>query len=374
MESLTMTEISQLPTLSGDLAPFFRLTIGGAPIGGDGADIRFEYPEQNGASRLTFEGMLPAEHLIEERVRLSLGYGRRGLLYFAGRLILPGGERVVLGPFAEMAAQHMMRRADYRGWFIGPALYDIARRANYPSGTVEVRGERSYRIPDDADEAVFNEEVSLMEAANTLMQSANFVASDAPGGIFGRRLFMPRPRPGARGGVKAVYVPRHYEPGSLEVEDKHSTGYARVVVFRRRADGTYSLRQEAPVDNMGRRVPQNRAYFIPEFVGDSIQAKQAAYDTARSLSAGEFSFRLSGIRINPELSRYDQIRVSRNHETRDGIFREVYQGVIHEVSGSVSGWRMDLSGDAIRVERRKVGRPSAIVPDSVSPGVATISA
>lgn len=375
---------SSAPVQTGDNEPRHALYVGGEPIEGEAKNIVASYTEEGGGSELTFETTRLLENRRGANVTLMLGYGRdsRNLApWWSGRLRRGGKESAfakparALGPFASMDRE-FRQQVDYRGFLIGSALYDITKyqRTGFPSGTVEVRGGGSYRI-GQSEEAIFVEEVTLAEAANALMASADFTASDMPG-RFGSRMFLPRPRPGATGKAKAVYGPGDYGPNGFRVTDKHEGPYAAVIVFRRNQDGSYAVRQSAQVPDFagqGDGAP-GRAYYIPEFVGDAAQAKQLAYDTARAIGAGEFSFELDLLSINPGLAKFDQISVWREDERAGGTWRETYQCLIDGgISASVSDWTMQCSGDAILVSEERVAAPRVVLP-GVSAGVVGIPA
>lgn len=353
-----------------------RLMIAGEDWTKKAREITASYAgeDQAGGSELTFTPREALAGYEDARVVLYLD----GVPWFGGKLKRApdrgrGVQARALGPFSEMATQSFGEEVFYRGLFAESVLYDIARRASFPSGTVEVRGGRSRRV----EELAFAEEVTLLEGAKAVMDSTGFVSSDMPG-PYGKRLFMPRPRPGATGRVRRVFTEDDYPSDGLRITERHDSSYDRVVVFRRAEDGSYAVRQEAPVRQSGRfPAPKGRVYYIPEFAGDAKQAKQEAYDTARSLSAGMVEIELSGVWIDSEMAdmaKYEQVEIQRVDERRDGLYREVYHCRIDSgVAAEVASWTMTMAGSAILVSGRKAGR-ARIVVDSLSAGVIRLPA
>lgn len=375
--TLSLTDRALEKVQSGGSAPRHRLEVGREDWTDFAQSARVDYTGEGGGSELTFvsrESLLGYE---DARVTLWLGYGRDLVPWFAGKLkkVPKGGfldrSAKALGPFSEMANQSFGEEVSYRGVSAEYALYDIARRARYPRGTIEVKGGKGQLV----EQVVFAEEVTLQEGAKAVMDSTGFVGGDAPGSVYGRRLFMPRPRPGATGKAAATYSPDDYAPGGFRPTEKHDSSYARVVVFRRAEDGSYAVRAEAPVEPQGRyKPPANRVYYIPDFLGSAKQAAQTAYDTARSLGAGEIGFELDLLSINPELSMYEQVRVERLDERPGGAYRETYQCRIDEAAGvDVAAWTMALSGSGILLSERKVAAARVVVP-RLSAGVVPIPA
>jgi hypothetical protein len=355
---------------TGEAEPRHELYIAGEVWTDRVEDIVASYDDPSGGSELTFEAHEPLEDYAEARTVLYLGYGAGApaedlVPWFGGKLLKPVPSAGSLsraskayGPFADMARAHFGEQVAYRGRYIESALYDICRRADFPAGTVEVRGGRSFLI----EEEVFVEEVTLLEAATAITQSAGFVQSDMPG-QYGARLFMPAPKPGATGRFRAVYTEDDYPHEGLRVSPKRESAYSRVVVFRRNPDGTYAVRSLAPVRNEGRfGVPRNRTYYITDFPGSATQAKQTAYDTAGALVAGEYGFELS-VPVNPELRKFDQISFERLADRRGGTYREVYAGrILDSLRVSVRDWEMTLRGEALLLSSSLVA-PERIVVD-----------
>lgn len=367
----------------------YSLTVAGRPWSDNASEIKYEAPE-GGESRLTFVSREPlasgvADGYEDSRVLLAVN----GRPYFSGRLARPGDPddywrraAAALGPFAEMAATPLgsiilpdgtiQYGADFRGETLRSALYDLARRARYPSGTIEVIGGAEHLI-GNAEEAIFVEEVTCGEAATSLMGSADFVGSDVPGNAAGRRIFLPSPRPGATSKAKRVYTEDDYGAGGFKVPEEGESSYTKVVVFRRSEDGTYAVREEAPVRVEGRAVHggSDRIHYITEFIGDRRQAKQAAYDAARRLER-ERPFELT-VALDEEVDKFDQVEVSRDREGRDGTYRETFACMVSGgVGAEIASWSMTLSGRALRLAQEKVAAARVVAP-RMSRGVVPIA-
>ena len=371
-----LTERSQARTQAGENVAHFKLTIAGEtwlnsrsarPEENRVSGVEADFTDASGASELSFEAIGDLRPYVGERVVLWLGYGDRLIPYFSGELTRPSEGSVfftrkarALGPFAMMERREYMEQKDFRNRYIGSALYETAGhmgRKAFPSGTVEVIDPRSYTIDPQAQEAIFVEEVNLQEGAETLMGFAEFVAADLPGSEYGRLRFQPRPRPGAGEKAIARYGPDDYREKGFRITNRDDGPYSEVIVFRRNPDGFTPVYARAPIENRGLKYqPEDRPYRITDFAGDQTQARQTAYETARSLGAGEFGFELDPISINPDLYRYGQIEAWKLDERRDGTYRETYQCLIEGLAANVAAWEMPVSGGALLLEETKVAR------------------
>lgn len=352
---------SRSPLYDSSEDPRFRLLIGGEDWTEDSAEIAFAYTDESGGSELTFATDEPIADLVGQRVTLRLGYGETAP-YFSGKLARsrpsPFGRfptAKALGPFAELGTQHFGEETTYQGINIGPALYDIHNRADFPSGTIEVVKPNSFYI----EERVFAEENTLLEGSKSLMESADFVGSDMPG-AHGRRLLMPRPDPGEQGKAVRRFTPEDYPYDGLEIEPQEEVAYSKVVVFRREEAGGYSIYATAPVRS--ERAPRNRILYITEFVGSQSEAQETARKRARLVEAG-VSWKLSGVRLDPSLEKYQQVEAVRDVERREGRFRETYSLRIDDgLSGTPKDWTMDLSGSGLLSAERKIGSARIELP------------
>lgn len=376
--TLTGTALSERQI--GGSRPARRLTVDGIPT--EFLSLRAGYLK-NGGSLLEPEGLDVTDDDWGAPVRLDIGYGDRLLNFFAGTLeFAPDGTPVAYGPFKLMAEQRLGEQVNYSGFYLEDALSDLAYHpvhgAGLAQGTIEVVAGRSHLIgttvpPGGGSQAepagtIFPLETTQLEVAEALTTSAGFVFTDRPGM---RKRAMPTPRPGATGKARAEYLEDHH--GGFTPARTNVRFYDSVVVFRRNEDGTYAAYAKAPVENTGRRrPPKNRIYVIPEFVGTDEQASQAAYDTARSLGAGEFFFEIPGLAADPTILMHDSVRAWRTFEERKDRFRECYSCQISEeqsVELSPETHDMNLSVSALRVERRLVPKavffPSEFVSGSV---------
>lgn len=373
---MMLTERSQSRTQAGENAASFSLAIAGEDWTDLCSGIEASFTDDAGGSELTFEAIGDLRPYIGERVVLWLGYGDKEVPYFSGELTRPSEGSVfftkkarALGPFALMERREFMEQKDYRNRYIGSALYETASKMSFPSGTVEVIDPQGYKIDPKAEEAIFVEEVNLQEGAKVLMGFAEYVATDLPGSEYGRLRFQPRPRPGAGEKAIARYGPDDYRNKGFRVTHKDDGPYSEVIVFRRNQDGFMPVYQKAPIENRGLKYqPKDRPYRITDFAGDSAQAKQTAYETARALGAGEFGFELDPISINPDLYRYGQIEAWKLDERRDGTYRETYACLVEGLSANIGAWEMPVTGGALLIEETKVARPR-IDLGSVSAGV-----
>lgn len=325
-----------------------ELTIGGRDWGPFARDLQLDNTQDDGGSTVTFSSRKPLEELIGQDVRIRVD----NRPYFSGTLKRPGddgGSRftqaaVALGPFAEMASQNFGAQVAYGATYLPQALYDIFDRAYGVRGVGTVLGGSKILIV----ESTFTEETFLTEGAKQLTEPVNFVLLDERDGD---RLALRKPRPGG-GGAKRIYTPDSYEEGNFTVDWNIDAPYSKVVVFRR-ADsetGGYDVREEQPVDQSEFRAPAppNRIWYVPDWTGDALAAKQEAYEIGRDLQRqGTFSLTLP---LDPEVWRWDEISASRDREIRGGLFREHFSLVIGgglTADLTQAGMTMSLNGDAL---------------------------
>lgn len=361
--------------------PRFRLLIAGRDFTGRCEGIEATYADDAGGSEITFTCYDDLSGYENAEVRLQVGYDGEGealVDWAVGELqrVIPNSDGSsacsALGPFSLMASQYFAEQVDYTGYRLPAALYDICSRAGYPLGVAVVRGGDNILIQD----ASFTEDTTLSEGAQSLLENTNFVATDLPGGI---RMFMPRPRPGAKGKSTAQIDPSDYPAeGGLQLADRYGGRYSQVVVYRL-SDATdssgrmsYEVYAKAPVhlaEPLRYRAPKNRIYYVTDFAGDQDAASQQAYDLARSLGSGEVQVTVSGIPIMPEIERYSQVTLVREVERKDGTHRETYEVVLENSVGiSIQNWSMDLDGYGILTDDQLIS-PVRIEVPPVSPAV-----
>lgn len=364
---------------AGPARRIYELFIGGTRFTSQVLSLNVEF-DPRGGSGMTLQIRDSLEGLEDAPVELRLGYGSKAISYFTGTLQEPAnaryGQAVAYGPFRAMASQSFGEQVSYLGVTVDYALRDLARRANYSAGMIEVIGGSEYQI----ENVSYTEETKLLEAAQAISEPAHFVFYDRPGF---RRRAMPIPKPGATGAPKAVYTESNYSLNGFKVKETRAGQYSKVVIFRRNAGGGYEVREEAPVPNRGAFTPPaNRIYYVPEYPGNSAAANNDAYLLANRLAFGALAFTLNDIWINPELEPWDviQAETTERRGSKDvagrpqkrGKWRVVYNGVISDgLSLDIGPERhhMSLSGGATKLREFRLPDPIKLSHRVFSPGI-----
>jgi hypothetical protein len=380
-----LQENSRRPFKAGESAPAYALRVGGVRMTSKlyTAEITYSPPE-GGASEMSLTLDAPLSGFQNAAVKAKLGYGEDLIDWFAGRLQEPeddhhgeGSSATAWGPSKLLSEQSFGEQTDYRGYDLGAAILDITRRAGMPAGSVELRGGGSFVLSGES--AIVPLESSFGETLDSFLQSANYVGTDVPGGRTGRRLYMPRPRPGATGKYRAEFDEGHYPPGGFTARRPRHGFYSAVVVFRKGEGGsTDPLRggvyARVPVEVEGRhKPPPGRIYYIPDFAGDQADAEREAVSTSRLLTRGLAECALEGLSPNPTLLPYDSVSVVTTELRDEGgrtkeRYRVRYALILDgQLSASVSREvrSMSLGGKGLVIGERKLAK-SFYVPGGSS--------
>lgn len=301
---------------------------------------------------MTVEGSL--EKLINAPVTFSIGYGHDDVRpYFRGRLMMPKDDPqlpqstgVAFGPFRLLTDTYLRRNIAYQGKNLEYVFMELSRLAEFPSGDFMILGGRNYNVP--AGE-LFAMGTALQEVASSIIETAEYVAFDQPGG---RRVVMPKPKPGSNGSMKAVYTPSNYK--SFEVEPAHEVQYHSVVVYRNEGStfGGSPIYAEREIGaNVRFKPPRARIYYVPDFPGTQSQAADEAMRLAQNLRDGEGNFNIS-MAFNRNISLYDGFRAIRVKNLRGGKQqREVYICTITgEVTMSYSPGALEMTAGGVCYE------------------------
>lgn len=380
-----LSDIARGPIKTGDTAPYWELHVGGLRYMSSN-DPSIQHHRKaftisgsyglGGASEMAFTVRDNLEGYEDEEVRLFLGYGPPDSPevreYFTGRLQDPKelhlGRATAYGPSKLMADQYIGEQIRYQGVVIEQFLRDMHNRAGKGMGQLEVKGGRSYVLEDEP----FNEEISLLEATEGIIDAANFVFYDAPGY---KRVAMPKPQPGQYGEADAVYTEDMYEVDALSLASRRTVQYSKVIVFRRADDGSYEVRAKADVPSRGGKKPlPGRIYYVTEFPGTQDDAQNEANRLALSLAAaGEFDFELADISINPELELFKNLEVHRTVRMFGEPYYEIYDAILEDtVSWDIDRdtFTMGVKGRAIRTLQEPLempGTPSVRTSGVVQP-------
>jgi hypothetical protein len=338
------------------------LTIAGDDWTRHARDLVVEFREQAGGSRLTFTSREPMERLLSRPLQLWVGEGEEMRELFTGRLARPMPDpptftsaAVGLGPVAQMAENSVgvntdgttTEIVDYTGTTRRLALQDIISRAGYAQGTAEIRGNLNQVL----GELVFNEEVSLLEAATQV--NGEFAVMTDTGN--GKRLFLEKPRAGSGRASGIEFSEQDY--GAFTVEDVYPTTFKKVVVIKRDDAEGGNFRASVPVPQQPGVLPApaNRIKYILDFTGTDEEALQHAYDIAQSIALGEVKWSVAGLDLR-YVDRYTHVIGYRNIERTDGRYREEYQLTTDEgATYNVPEWKMEMGGFGVMRGAVKIG-------------------
>ncbi len=372
MQSWTARAQKQIKT--GADAPAYRVAVGNLTlaepdIGTSLISATVTYDCQNGTSEAQLITTADLEDRVMEETSVKIGYGRDLAPYFDGELLSATNNQTTLqnegrayGPFKLMAGEVFGERADYRDEPIGDFSMDLHRRAGYRRESLEVRTGRVFTL--QGDDVVFPEEAYLADAGRAVWDAAGFVYTDLPGR---RRMVRQRPRFGSTGRRKAEYGPGSYPRiGGFTAVSETRLVFGSVMIFRRGEGGVLDFPLvKVRVHNEGkRRAGPNRAYVVPEFVGDQQDAEAEANRLARLLGKGLYKCTLAGIGGNPALLPYDTLGADavewrdeggRQKEPYETEYEWMIDGKI-VLSISREGMLHTLDGNGIRTSARKVRR------------------
>lgn len=315
----------------------------------------------------SMEIVLPA-NLSGQRgstVRLYVGYGGKLEEWFTGVLGKVAYDSrsgfsttSAHGPSWMLGRRYFDKPVRYQGHSLRRFFSDLAARLYSPLVRLEVSGGGEFELED----TVFGGEVSLGEAAQPVLESAEYVMSDRVGGVLAVE---PRPRPSTSLPTKAVYDIGDYPEGQPEPELSEEGPYSKVVVFRNDEDGNEVVRAEARIAYRGLVPPApNEIYWVPDFEGDQVLAQQVARSTAAALQNEPTPGTLRGISANPALHRHDGILMYL-YEEEVVFHRRGYASLITEIELDALAATMDLSYSALRISSEEVAEPQR--PPQLSP-------
>lgn len=321
--------------------------------------VNITYTTDVGGSGMQFSVFGDLEGYDDALITLWLGYGKWYTPYFQGRIQAPREEdergissAVAFGPFQTMGTQQLGTDETFIGKTLAWVVLEMARRASHAPGEVLVVNGDRYYIPAGEQ---FPFDNLMGDVLTTLCDKANFTAFDVPGG---RRVVMPKPRPGSNANYKTSYSDGDYI--SFRLEPAYDMTYAKVIVYRNGQDGKPEVYSERAIEyHEGRRKPPpNRWYVVSDFVGDGAAAEQETYDLGVALTGGEKKFVMSCF-FNPTLLLYDGFRAhKKTKNTMRSYSCSIDQSIELAYSPGEPGL-MTLTGSAyeLRGERKIMGRP-----------------
>lgn len=368
-----ITQLAQKKDRSSEESSRHKLTVAGKDMTHRLIDASITYTSDIGGSgsELTVLGSLTQYR--DAPIALHVGYGEHMVPYFVGRLQTPKSDELLqtstaaaYGPFKLMSDQVLGSDEDFQGKTLEWVIMELAWRAGHSAGEIEVRGGRRYRVP--AGEP-FSFDQTMNDVLGTLLDKANFVAYDHPGG---KRIFRPRPTPGTIRPPRARYNPDHYI--SMSVDPTNEFSYSKVVVYRRSETGTgYSVYAERDINPPGRyNPPKRRWYVVSDFPGTGPEAATEAYNLAMSMREGEYTFTMSAL-ANPELRLYDTFRATKARRLDNGdIQMQTFLCSIDnsiEIGISPGEMTMQVSGTCYELVHKRVEQREENITNVLSSGV-----
>lgn len=357
----------------------WRIQIGGA--GPTGISIsraltaNVGYPE-DGAASLELETDTDLSGMERATVEVYCGYGRHQVRYFVGILDDP-----IRDPFTGLthALAYGVQGAMARQYFDTPRDYSFVRLQQFfaevndllydPRAVITVKEAFEVFLAEDV---IFGGEVSLAEAASSVLEPTGMVMLDRPDYDL---LVMPTPQPAIGGGVKASYDRRHYASGAgegasgeegLSIVPASEGPFYKVVVFRRDEEGGEGIpldvvRAERRINNPGPYFPKpNEILWVPEFPGSQDAAEKVAYLTAQSAATGSRTGTLP-TSANPELLPADSIRVSRREDSIGKMYEASYICSLTSTNIDLVAGRMEMAFAALPERRELVQRTAVVV-------------
>lgn len=294
-----------------------------------------------------------------QKVALKCGYGSPAIEWFSGYLGKPHYDRLtgrssaeaygVSGKLARASFDKPMR---YQGYTFAGFFADLRARLLDPAARLEVQNGQRIAL----ENAVFQGEVFLLEAAESVISPAEYVLRDRPGY---KLVVMPRPRPGAIGSAKAVYAKAQLPPLEPKMQESLDGPWYKVVVYRRDQGGDEIVRAEAKIANRGPVQPTpNEIYYVHDYQGTQAEAQAVvAPSTAAALSQQPYTGSLTGIAANPELMMDDQVGFLLEEEDGGVLYERTYAAMVGEIELDAVAASTSFAFEALRTDQRAIAAP-----------------
>lgn len=364
-----MTELAKENLQGAGRGPTHTLYIGGEDVSQDLKSVRVTHRAEGGGSGGEFTLFGDYAEYSNAPVRLWLGYGDYQELYFAGDFRRPAyrtttgkSEATAFGPFKLMAEQQLNTDETYQGRTLGFLIYDLANRCSYGPGQIEVISGDKFVVPPGKRFLFYN---SCGSVAKDILSEAEYVGADVVGG---KRLFRPRPVPGANVGYDTLWSPDDYAPGAFTADYEETKIYSRVEVSRKDQGGNTIFRESRDVDPRNKFNPRrNEVFSITDFPGTKSEALYKAEEIAQKLRIGEQPFEFQ-MPMNSEVELYGGFMLEEEawDQHKGVIRRTLYSCTIDgdivldyspgSGSSKVSGSSYEISREEERVDTPNYGR------------------
>ncbi len=365
--AVDFTKIAQDLERPPELPITHELWIGGEDRSNKLISSTTTYTTDVGGSGFEFNYLGDLEKHEDDPITFKVGYGDNLVPYFVGKIVSAkdddeSGKATAqgFGPFRLMAESNIGTNESFQGQTINNIAFDLSNRCELTPKNMVVLNGRSYVLPA---RELFTWDTKCLDVLNTVMEDADFVASDLPGG---RRIVMPRPRPGVTKGFVASYDPDSYM--ELAIDPLHTTTYHDVVVYRN-GDNNEPVVFASRVCND--KAPKNRDYVVSDFPGTQQEAEDKAFALAEAMRAGEREFSMTTF-FNPELLLWEGFRCIKRKRVDGDWYWYVYNCTIDNstvLNYAPGEARMEVSGKCyeLRNYRTKIEEPT--IQRIVSPSI-----
>lgn len=371
----SLTDISkQVVKGAGEYALNHRLRVAGHDLSENLIDATVTYNTDVGGSGIEFTVFgTRLQDYVNAPISFWVGYGDQLVPYFVGRIQQARPAENInitsvqaFGPYRRLVGQILRSQETFVGNSLTYVIMECMRRGGVDRNSIEIRRGERYKV-QPGEQYVYDSDLS--DIINSQLEKASFVGMDLPGG---KRLFLPRPRPGANVRHKTRFDPSTYY--SFTVTPKDEQSYYSILIFRRdeRGNEVFSIEQE--IDPYTRFKPdRNKVLTVPDYPGTVQEAGDTAYEMAAGYKNGESDFELTTA-INPDLILYDGFTASkqRNIPYTDKIEERVYSCSIDgqvQLNYSPTDSNMQFGGSAIELIReRNIIERKPLIPD-ISSGV-----
>ncbi len=348
-----------------------KLTIAGENWTRNLISSTITYSSDAGGSGMELEMYGSWEDYRDAPIQFWLGKEGKPLdSLFKGKIRLPKDNLNIntssisaFGPFRLMSDQVLGTTETFVGKTLEYVIMELARRAGHPAGSIEVINGRQYKV-EPGEQFAFD--TTMNDVINLLMEKAEFVGIDLPGG---RRQFRPKPKPGSNIGYRGRLTPNDYIEFTLDNKDEST--YRKVIVYRNGENGKPVVWAERDVNFPTRFAPpRQRWYTVADFAGNQQEAANEAVSLAAMLRKGEKNFSISKLYDGPVVL-YDGFEIER---VRENVSRTYSATVTSDITISYavgSPGLISFNGEAFekRGDMRVIKQTEKTI--AVSPGVLT---
>lgn len=332
-------------------------------------DANVQFRADFGSSGMEFNVTGAAEDYHDAPVEFWLGYGVPQP-YFKGTIQAPDDDDKLdisackaFGPFKDMTEQVLGKNETFVGKTLQWVIMECSRRAGSRQGQIVVVNGNKYNV-EQGEQFPFDNKIA--DVLNTLMEKANFVGCDQPGG---RREFLPRPRPGSNDTYRSTLSPSDYV--EFRVNPTEETRFKKVVVYRNGDNNKPEVYAEREILQTVLFPPkENRWYVVSDFQGNGQDAQEEAYRLGIELRLGMNKFTLSTL-FDPDYKVFDGLKVIRVKKGEERMYSCHVDDGFSVAYAPGSPTLMEIAGKAyeIKHERKFISTTEKTV--ALSPGVIT---